>query len=222
MTIAELASARPGLVVKQRAVHTARLRERSLCYPRLVSSAAGPWVWIDLEMTGLDPSTCTIMEIASIVTDHDLNVLGEGPDLVIHLSDVELASMSPWCISHHGKSGLTEASRASTTTLEGAEAETLAFLSQHTTEGISPLCGNSISLDWRFIRAHMPRLASFLSGDLIDVTTLKELQKRWYPAGERPKKAGDHRALADIRESIEELALYRRTMFRPSGPAATE
>ena len=174
----------------------------------------GPLVWIDLEMTGLDPKTCTIVEIASIVTDTDLNVLAEGPDLVIHLTDLELATMSPWCIEHHGASGLTAASRASTISLRDAEVQTLDFLREHTRPGLSPLCGNSIGLDWRFIREHMKELDGFLADQLIDVTTIKELQKRWYPKSETLNKAGDHRALADIKESIAELALYRSTIFR--------
>ena len=174
----------------------------------------GPLVWIDLEMTGLDPKTCTILEIASIVTDADLNVIAEGPDLVIHLSDTALATMSPWCIEHHGASGLTQASRESTVSLRGAEEQTLAFLREHTSAGQSPLCGNSIGLDARFLRAHMPELYGFLAPVLVDVTTIKELRKRWYPKAEALTKAGGHRALADIKESIEELALYRRTIFR--------
>jgi len=176
----------------------------------------GPWVWIDLEMTGLDPKTCTILEIASIVTDTDCNVLAEGPDIVIHLSDTELATMSPWCIEHHGESGLTAASRESTVSLAQAEEQTLEFLRQHTGPRRSALCGNSIGLDWRFIQAHMPTLDAFLADQLIDVTTVKELRKRWYPSAAKLPKAGGHRALADIRESIEELALYKRTIFVPS------
>ncbi|MCB9596336.1 MAG: oligoribonuclease [Sandaracinaceae bacterium] len=180
----------------------------------MAADANGPLVWIDLEMTGLEPETCTILEIASIVSDSDLNVIAEGPDLVIHLSDTELATMSPWCIEHHGGSGLTQASRESSLTLREAEAQTLEFLRQHTSAGVSPLCGNSIGLDWRFIQAHMPELAAFLTGELIDVTTIKELGKRWYPKAEKLTKAGGHRALADIQESILELALYKKTIFR--------
>ncbi|HHH29246.1 MAG TPA: oligoribonuclease [Polyangiaceae bacterium] len=174
----------------------------------------GPWVWIDLEMTGLDPATCTIIEIASVVTDVECNVIAEGPDLVVHLSDVELASMSPWCIEHHGASGLSDACRASTLSLRDAEQQTLAFLSEHTEAGASALCGNSIGLDWQFIQKQMPELAGFLAHQLIDVTSVKELSKRWFPKGEALSKAGGHRALADIRESIAELALYKRTVFR--------
>jgi len=174
----------------------------------------GPWVWIDLEMSGLDPKTCTILEIASIVTDSECNVIEEGPDLVVHASDLALATMSPWCIEHHGKSGLTEACRASTLSLGDAEAQTLEFLRKHTSPGRSALCGNSIGLDWRFIRAHMKELAGFLADQLIDVTSIKELRKRWHPKSEKLAKAGGHRALADIQESIAELALYKRSIFR--------
>jgi len=174
----------------------------------------GPWVWIDLEMTGLDPSTCQIIEIASIVTDPECNVIAEGPDLVIHQSDVQLATMSPWCIEHHGTSGLSDACRASTLSIRDAEEQTLAFLREHTSEGASALCGNSIGLDWRFIQAQMTELAAFLSGQLIDVTSVKELRRRWYPKSQKLAKAGGHRALADIQESIKELALYKSTIFR--------
>jgi len=180
----------------------------------MVLPADGPLVWIDLEMTGLDPKTCRILEIASIVTDGELEILGEGPDLVIHESEEVLAGMSAWCVEHHGESGLTAASKASTLSCGDAEEQTLEFLRQHTEARSSPLCGNSIGLDWRFIRAHMPALDAFLADRLIDVTAIKELQKRWFPASETPTKAGGHRALADIRESIEELRLYRRTIFR--------
>ncbi len=180
----------------------------------MASPPNGPWVWIDLEMTGLDPATCTIIEIASIVTDVDCNVIAEGPDLVIHQTDTQLATMSPWCIEHHGASGLSDACRASTLSLRAAEEQTLAFLRQHTSAGESALCGNSIGLDWRFIQAQMQELASFLADQLIDVTSVKELRKRWYPKSKKLSKAGGHRALADIRESIAELALYKRTIFR--------
>lgn len=179
-----------------------------------VSEEGPPWVWIDLEMTGLDPGTCAVLEIASIVTTADLEIVEEGPDLVIHQPDVVLASMSPWCIEHHGASGLTEASRASDVSLREAEEQTLEVLRRHCPEGKSPLCGNSIALDWRFLRVHMPELWGFLDYRLIDVTTIKELARRWYPDAPQPKKAGGHRALADIRESIEELRLYRDALFR--------
>ncbi len=178
------------------------------------SAPSGQWVWIDLEMTGLVPKTCRVLEIASVVTDLELNIIGEGPDIVIHESDEVLENMSPWCIEHHAESGLTDACRQSTTSLREAEEQTLAFLREHTTEKQSALCGNSIGLDWRFIRVHMPELDDFLGDQLIDVTAIKELQKRWFPTTERPKKAGGHRALVDIRESIDELKLYKRTIFR--------
>ena len=170
-------------------------------------------MWIDLEMTGLDPATDTILEIASIVTDHELNVLVEGPDIVIHHPDEVLDGMSEWCVEHHGKSGLTQACRDSTISLAEAEAQTLALLREHCEPGTSPLCGNSIGLDWRFIRAHMPALDAFLADRRLDVTTIKELAKRWYPDAPKLEKAGGHRALADIQESIEELRLYRKSVL---------
>ncbi|MGE0792307.1 MAG: oligoribonuclease [Sandaracinaceae bacterium] len=175
----------------------------------------GPaWVWIDLEMTGLDPGTCTILEIASIVTDADLTILEEGPDLVIHHSDLVLATMSPWCIEHHGASGLTAASRASNVSLREAEERTLEVIRRHVEAQKAPLCGNSVALDWRFLRVHMPELWRYLDYRLIDVTTVKELAARWFPNAPQPAKAGGHRALADIRESIDELRLYRTNLFR--------
>lgn len=190
-------------------------------YARAMSKGAPPWVWIDLEMTGLDPGSCVVLEIASIVTTPDLDILEEGPDLVIHQSDTVLATMSPWCIEHHGASGLTEACRASTLSLRDAELQTLEVIRRHCPEGKSPLCGNSIALDWRFLRAHMPELWAYLDYRLIDVTTVKELARRWYPRAPQPVKAGGHRALADISESIDELRLYREHLFRsePEEPA---
>lgn len=171
-------------------------------------------MWIDLEMTGLDPDTCHILEIASVVTNSDLEVLGEGPDLVVHQPDEILSSMNEWCQVHHAESGLTDRVKASAISLERAEALTLEFLSRHTEPDRSPLCGNSISLDQRFLRRHMPRLYSFLSPDIIDVSTVKELARRWYPNATAPKKADSHRAREDILESIAELRLYREQLMR--------
>lgn len=177
-------------------------------------STSPPLVWIDMEMSGLDPESCRILEIASIVTDADLEVLAEGPDLVVHQPDAVLASMDEWCTRHHGESGLTEQVRASTIGVEEAERQTLAFLERHTERGLSPLCGNSVYQDRRFIARYMPELDRFLHYRLVDVSTLKELARRWYPDLKPRPKRESHRALEDIRESIEELRHYRENVFR--------
>ena len=182
--------------------------------------AAPRLVWVDLEMTGLDPRTCTIVEIATIVTDQDLNVLAEGPSLVIHPTDEALAGMSSFVRELHTKSGLLDRIQASTITLAEAERETLAFLAAHTTKGVSPLCGNSVWKDRAFLEAYMPDVVSFLHYRLIDVSTIKELVRRWYPPPlHAPKKKEAHRALEDIRESIEELRWYRSRIFVAPGDA---
>lgn len=173
-----------------------------------------PLVWIDLEMTGLEPETCHILEIATVVTDSQLRVLGEGPDIVVHQSDEILAGMNPWCQEHHTASGLVAAVRASDIALGQAEDATLRFLREFTHTGMSPLCGNSIFLDHRFLRRYMPRLTAFLSEQLVDVSTLKELCRRWYPEARGPAKADGHRAREDILESIAELAFYRDNLLR--------
>jgi oligoribonuclease len=162
-----------------------------------------------MEMTGLEPAECTILEMASVMTTSDLVVIAQGPHLVIHHDDAVLGGMSDWCKQHHGASGLTEASRASTVSLADAEQLTLAFLREHTAEGASPLCGNSVDLDHRFIQQHMPGLAAFLQDRVIDVTALKELARRWFPGQKPPQKKDTHRALEDILESIEELRFYK-------------
>ena len=167
-------------------------------------------IWIDLEMTGLTPETDQILEIATIVTDKDLNVLAEGPSLVIHQSDAVLDGMDEWCTTHHGESGLTEKVRNSSISVAQAEAETLAFVEQWVEPGCSPLCGNSIWQDRRFLIRYMPALDNFCHYRNIDVSTLKELAARWRPELlNGVKKAGSHRALDDIKESIAELAYYR-------------
>ena len=171
-------------------------------------------VWIDLEMTGLDPDRCQILEIATIVTDSELEIVGEGPDLVIHQPDAVLDAMDPWCIAHHGESGLTAAVKSSRVSLDEAESLTLDFLRQHAQDGKSPLCGNSVCQDRRFMARHMPALERFLHYRMIDVSSVKELVRRWYPAVPIPKKTESHRALEDIRESIAELRHYRAQVFR--------
>jgi oligoribonuclease len=175
---------------------------------------ASPLVWIDMEMTGLEPAECTIIEMASVVTTSDLEVIAQGPHLVIHHGDDVLDTMSDWCKQHHGASGLTAASKASTISLADAEQITLSFLHEHTSSGVSPLCGNSVDLDHRFIQQHMPGLAAFLADRVIDVTALKELSRRWFPQQRPPAKKDTHRALEDILESIAELEFYKKTLFK--------
>jgi oligoribonuclease len=172
---------------------------------------------MDLEMTGLDPGRCVIVEIATIITDDDLNVIAEGPDLVINQPESALAEMDDVVVAMHTRSGLLEAIRASTVTHEEALSRTLAFLREQVREPRSvPLCGNSIATDRRFLAAHMPEIEDFFHYRCVDVSTIKELARRWHPEQFRaaPRKAGGHRALDDIRESIAELRYYRTSVFR--------
>ncbi len=174
--------------------------------------------WMDLEMTGLDPSRHGIVEIATLLTDDDLAVVAEGPDLVIAASAEQLSAMEDVVRRMHTKSGLLAAIEASTTTLADAGAATLDFLRAHIDEaGSVPLCGNSIGTDRRFLSAQMPEVEAFLHYRSVDVSTVKELARRWYPAAyaAAPKKAGGHRALDDILESVGELRYYRDTVFQP-------
>jgi len=172
-------------------------------------------IWIDLEMTGLDPDRHVIVEIASIVTDNQLNVAAEGPDLVIHHPEDILSAMEPWSLEHHRASGLLDRIRSSSCTCRQAEEETLQFLSQYALKGTSPLCGNSIGQDRRFLFKHMPRLEDFFHYRNIDVSSVKELVKRWYPSLPPFPKEKPHLALSDIRESISELIYYRSHVFVP-------
>lgn len=177
-------------------------------------SAPAPLVWIDLEMSGLDPDACRILEIATLVTDGELELVAEGPEIIVHQPDEVLDAMDEWCTNHHGESGLTAGVKASTTSLAEAEARTLAFLEPLCKAGASPLCGNSIWQDRRFISRYMPELDAFLHYRMIDVSTVKELSRRWYPDAKAPPKGQSHRALDDIRESIAELKFYRESIFK--------
>lgn len=172
-------------------------------------------LWIDLEMTGLDPEKDRIIEMAAIVTDVDLNLIAEGPVITVHQPDSLLAQMDEWCTRQHGQSGLTARVRESTTSEVEAQQLMLAFLRQHTDKGVSPMCGNSIGQDRRFLVKYMPELEAHFHYRNIDVSTIKELARRWKPSIlEGFKKKGTHLALDDIRESIEELRYYRRHLFR--------
>lgn len=177
---------------------------------------SGPLVWVDCEMTGLDLGKDAMIEIAALVTDGDLNVLGEGVDLVINAPDELLDGMLPVVAEMHANSGLTDAVRASIVTIEHAEAQVLDYIRSIVAQpGTAPLCGNSIGTDRGFITRDMPALDSFLHYRMIDVSSVKELARRWYPRVYfgQPAKGLAHRALADIRESIRELAYYRQTLF---------
>ena len=183
-------------------------------------------VWIDLEMTGLDPKRHVIVEVAAIITDGNLNVIGEGIDLVVHATEAELAEMDDFVTNMHANSGLDKEIRESTTTLREAEDAVLALIAEHCDpEHPAPLAGNSIATDRTFIRAYMPRLDEALHYRMIDVSTIKELSRRWFPRAyyNQPDKGMAHRALQDIIESIRELDYYRRSVFRTDdGPSSAE
>ncbi|WP_425545106.1 oligoribonuclease [Dactylosporangium roseum] len=175
-------------------------------------------VWIDCEMTGLDLGKDALIEVAALVTDPDLNVLGEGVDVVIHADEAQLGGMQEVVREMHSKSGLTEAVRASSVTVPEAEDLIMDYITQHVPDPrTAPLCGNSIATDRGFLARDMPRLDNHLHYRMIDVSSIKELCRRWYPRVYfgQPAKGLAHRALADIRESIRELEYYRRTLFVP-------
>ena len=172
-----------------------------------------PWIWCDLEMTGLDLEKHRIIEIATIITDDQLNVIAEGPNYVVHQPSHCLEDLDPWILKHHGESGLLAAVRESSVNQEQAEKETLDFIAAYTSCGKSPLCGNSIGTDRAFIAEHMPVLAQHFHYRNIDVSSVKQLYEAWYPGRQRFSKKNHHRALDDIKESIAELAFYRETIF---------
>ena len=171
-------------------------------------------IWLDLEMTGLDPQRYTILEIATIVTNAHLGILAEGPRLAIHHPPRVLARMEPWSRQQHARSGLTQRVRESRVSLQEAEAQTLRWLRRWTLPGASPLCGNSIGHDRRFLVKYMPKLHAWFHYRNVDVSTIKELARRWYPADwAPPPKVSKHLELDDIRDSIAELRHYRQQIF---------
>jgi oligoribonuclease len=171
-------------------------------------------VWMDLEMTGLSVSSESIIEIATVVTDGELNILAQGPNLAIRVPDALLEGMDEWNTTHHHNSGLVDRIKNEGVTVEEAEEATLAFLSQWVEPNTAPLCGNSIWNDRRFLEKEMPRLLDFLHYRMVDVSTVKELARRWYPNLSRYPKKGAHLALDDALESIEELRYFRERIFQ--------
>ncbi len=173
-------------------------------------------LWIDLEMTGLDPTDNVILEVAALATDRDLNILDEGLDFAVYRDEDVLARMEEWSQKTHTASGLVERVRQSEVSIEEAERRVLEFIRQWAPPETAPLCGNSIAHDRRFLRREMPSVDAYLSYRLVDVSSIKELVRRWYPeAKQAPPKKETHRALEDIRESIEELRWYREHIFLP-------
>jgi oligoribonuclease len=179
---------------------------------------------MDLEMTGLEPAKDVIVEIATLITDDELEIVAEGPDLVIHATDEQLAVMDPFVVDMHTRSGLLPLIKSSTISLEDAGRQTLEFIKLHVpTERTVPLCGNSIGTDRRFLAAQLPDIENWLHYRSVDVSSVKELVRRWYPqvTAARHHKAGSHRALDDIRDSVTELRYYREHVFMPK-PGAIE
>jgi Oligoribonuclease (3''->5'' exoribonuclease) len=172
-------------------------------------------IWIDLEMTGLDPDTDLIIEIATVITDKNLNILAEGPVIAVHQTDAALAAMDDWNQKHHGESGLIERVKESKLTAADAESRTLEFLSQWVAANKSPICGNSICQDRRFLYRSMPKLEAYFHYRNLDVSTIKELAARWAPSlKDGFSKKASHKAMDDIIESIEELKYYRQHFFK--------
>ncbi|CAK8682406.1 unnamed protein product [Clavelina lepadiformis] len=203
-------------MIKFRSVYDVvkRLIHSTLPIMTQLSEAKDRLVWVDLEMTGLDIENDVILEMACLVTDGSLNVLAKGPNLVIHQPGKVLDRMNDWCKEHHGKSGLTDAVRQSQISLQTAEYQMLSFIRSHVPAKCCPLAGNSVHVDKKFLDKYMPQFTDHLHYRIIDVSTIKELCRRWYPDLEVPLKATNHRAMDDITESIEELKFYQNSVFK--------
>ncbi len=171
-------------------------------------------VWMDLEFSGLEPETDVILEIATIITDENLEVIAEGPNLAIYQSETILSNLDDWNQKHHTQTGLLDRVRASSESHESAETKTLEFIKKYCNERKSPLCGNSIHQDRRYLYKYMPILSEYLHYRNIDVSSFKEIAQRWYPSLPSYKKSGGHRALADIKESIEEMKYFRSSILK--------
>ena len=180
------------------------------------NDSLGNLVWLDLEMTGLNIATDVILEIATVITDGNLDIIAQGPSFIIHQSEEKLASMSKWCQDHHGKTGLTQAVLQSTTTLQQAQEETLAFIKEYCPPNTGILAGNSVWQDRVFLDKYMPAITAYLHYRIIDVTSVKEIVRRWYPNDKKTEyqKSDRHRALSDVYESIAELKHFRMNFFR--------
>jgi oligoribonuclease len=190
-------------------------RIRMLKLATIQTNSKDRLIWMDLEMTGLDPEKESIIEIATIVTNNDLDVIAEGPNLIIHQPPKILKAMDEWNQNQHGKSGLIDKVKTSKITLKQAEKETMDFLSAHCAAKKSPLCGSSVHHDRRFLIRYMPKLSEFLHYRHIDVSTVKALVERWYPKNKAtPKHKDAHRALSDLHESIEDLRFLRAAYFQ--------
>ena len=172
-------------------------------------------IWIDLEMTGLDPDRHVILEIATIITDDRLDLVAQGPNIAINQPEEVLSAMEEWSLANHKRSGLLDRVKKSALSCQDAEQESLEFLSRYCGKRESPLCGNSVGQDRRFLKRYMPTLEEFLHYRNIDVSTIKELVRRWYPSLPIYEKGKTHRALKDIEESINELRYYREKVFLP-------
>ena len=182
-------------------------------------------VWMDLEMTCLAPARHVIVEIATLITDDDLDIVAEGPDLGVHATEEQLSGMDDVVLDMHTRSGLLDEIRSSTLSLEAAGVATLEFIAEHVREPRTvPLCGNSIGMDRRFLAVHLPTIEEYLHYRSIDVSTIKELARRWYPDSMQglTKKPSAHRAMDDIKESVAELAYWRERVFRPTTPTPSE
>ncbi|XP_069702529.1 oligoribonuclease, mitochondrial isoform X2 [Periplaneta americana] len=180
------------------------------------SDAKNHLVWVDMEMTGLEVTDHHILEVACLITDSELNIVAEGPDLIIHQSDEILQSMNGWSKEHHGQSGLTTASKNSKITIEDAEKQLLDFLKTYIPPGKCPLAGNSVYMDRTFMRRYLPQVDNYLHYRIVDVSTVKELCRRWCPSvyAKVPTKVLSHRALSDIKESVTELQYYKSSFLK--------
>nr|CAB3265531.1 probable oligoribonuclease [Phallusia mammillata] len=200
--------------IKQTATFKNTLSATQQFIPMASHDSTENLVWVDLEMTGLDIEKDLIIEMACLITDGNLNIIAESRDLIIHQPDFILDNMNNWCKQQHGKTGLTEAVRKSTTSVADAENEMVDFVKKFCPEKV-PLAGSSVHVDKKFLDKYMPKFTDCLHYRIVDVSSIKELAKRWYPYVQPPTKNATHRAMSDIHESIKELKFYKTTLFKP-------